>query len=125
MTFKNPSHHSSILEHPSFSEPEQEESLQEKQIKPELARDPKNEEHVSIDTTEKDEALIGEIKNKIEESSNKHDRGLEHMQLAVKKNREDIKRINYLKRAAGESVTQPKKDSLLGRVKSFFRGKSE
>jgi hypothetical protein len=128
MTFKNPSHqsHSSSPEKPSFNESEQEVS-QEKQPNHELVMDEsKNEEPLPVeDTTGKDNVRIGEIKSQIEESDAKHDRGLEHKLEATKKNREDIKRINALKRAAGEPVTQPKKESFWGGVKSFFGGKSE
>jgi hypothetical protein len=125
MTFKNPSHQS--LEQSSFNEPNKEEDLQKKQTTSELVKEPKEGLAPIVDTTEKDKARVGEIKSQIEESYNKHDHddGIDHMLEATKRNRENIKRINALKRAEGEPVTQQKTDNWLDKVKSFFGGKSE
>jgi hypothetical protein len=130
MAFKNPSHrsHYSSLEQPSFSESEQEKHLSEKQEKPELKIEDSKKEEPLEDTTEKDNARIGEIEKQIEESDVKHKSIYSHdgiglMHEASKRNREDIKRTNASKRAKGEPVIQPEKESFLGKVKLFFEGK--
>ncbi|MFA5831474.1 MAG: hypothetical protein WC878_06610 [Candidatus Paceibacterota bacterium] len=119
MTFKNPSHHQS-LEQPSFSERKEEKDLTEKQTKPELATDDRKKEELIKDATERDNARIDEIKSQIEKMAPNTTDGIDHMLEATRRNREDIKRINALKRAAGEPVIQPEKENIWTKIRSFF-----
>ena len=116
----------SRLEEPSFNEPDNETTSQEKQpgAEPETG-EPVNEDRTELeDATEKDNARIDEINKQIEKADAKHKSG-GPLQEARKRNREDILKINAKKRAAGIPLIQPKKDGVWSKFRSLFGGKDE